>query len=77
MTARSHRCVITALALALTATVGHAQWQPSKPVRIVIPFPAAGTTDTVGRTIAPPLSKALGQSVVIENRPGGNTVIGA
>src|SRR5688572_31537303 len=50
-----------------------AQEFPSKTVRLVVPFPAAGTTDTVARTVAPPLSKALGQSVVIENRPGGNT----
>src|SRR5688572_29805462 len=62
---------------ALAAPVAVAQDFPSRPVRVVVPFPAAGTTDTVARTIAPPLSRALGQSVVIENRPGGNTVIGA
>ncbi len=54
-----------------------AQDFPSRAVRFVIPFPAAGTTDTIGRSVAPALGKALGQSVVIENRPGGNTVIGA
>ena len=42
-----------------------------------MPFPAAGTTDTVARALVTPLSKALGQSVVVENRPGANTVIGA
>ena len=65
------------VAAALAAQGALAQEFPSKPVRVLVPFPAAGTTDTVARTIAPPLSKALGQSVVIENRPGGNTVIGA
>ncbi len=54
-----------------------AQDFPSRAVRIVVPFPAGGTTDTIGRAVAPPLSRALGQSVVIENRPGANTVIGA
>src|SRR5688572_11043092 len=54
-----------------------AQDFPSKTVRFVVPFPAAGTTDTIARAVAPPLTKALGQSVVIENRPGANTVIGA
>jgi tripartite-type tricarboxylate transporter receptor subunit TctC len=64
-------------AAVLAAPIAAAQDFPSKTVRLIVPFPAAGTTDTVARTIAPPLSKALGQSVVIENRPGGNTVIGA
>jgi len=59
------------------ASLAMAQEFSSRAVRFVVPFPAAGTTDTIGRTVAPPLSKALGQSVVIENRPGGNTVIGA
>jgi tripartite-type tricarboxylate transporter receptor subunit TctC len=54
-----------------------AQEFPSKSLRLVVPFPPAGTTDTIARVLVPPLSKTLGQSVVIENRPGGNTVIGA
>ena len=54
-----------------------AQEFPSKSLRLVVPFPPAGTTDTIARVLVPPLTKALGQSVVIENRPGGNTVIGA
>jgi tripartite-type tricarboxylate transporter receptor subunit TctC len=54
-----------------------AQEFPSKTVRIMVPFPAAGTTDTVARALSTPLAKALGQSVVIENRPGANTVIGS
>ncbi len=69
------RILAAAAAFAIHAAV--AQDFPSRGVRFVIPFPAAGTTDTIGRAIAPPLAKALGQSVVIENRPGANTVIGA
>jgi tripartite-type tricarboxylate transporter receptor subunit TctC len=74
----THACLRALLAAAaLAAPAALAQEFPSKSVRVIVPFPAGGTTDTVARTIAPPLSKALGQSVVIENRPGGNTVIGA
>jgi len=54
-----------------------AQEFPAKAIRIVVPFPAGGTTDTVARAVSGPLSKALGQSVIIENRPGANTVIGS
>jgi tripartite-type tricarboxylate transporter receptor subunit TctC len=62
--------------LLLACAPAFAQDFPSKTIRIMVPFPAAGTTDTVARAVAPALSKALGQSVVIENRPGANTVIG-
>ena len=65
------------LAAATAAGLAVAQDFPSRPVRLVIPFPPAGTTDTIGRSLATPLGKTFGQSVVIENRPGANTVIGA
>lgn len=63
---------------AMLASAGaHAQDFPTKSLRLVVPFPPAGTTDTIARVLVTPLTKTLGQSVVIENRPGGNTVIGA
>ncbi|MEG2975130.1 MAG: tripartite tricarboxylate transporter substrate binding protein [Comamonas sp.] len=53
-----------------------AQAYPSKPVKVVIPFPPGGTLDTVGRQLAQKLSEQMGQPFIIENRPGGNGVIG-
>ncbi len=54
-----------------------AQEFPSRSVRLIAPFPPGGAVDIIARTMGPPLSRALGQSVIVENRPGGNTVIGA
>lgn len=65
-------------ACALAASpLGWAQTYPAKPVRVVIPFPPGGTLDTVGRMLAQKLGEQLGQSFVVENKPGGNGVIGA
>jgi tripartite-type tricarboxylate transporter receptor subunit TctC len=54
-----------------------AQTCPNRPIRIVIAFSAGGSIDTLGRIIAQKLSEALGQNVVVENRPGGGANIGA
>lgn len=55
----------------------YAQNYPSRPVRVVIPFPPGGTLDTLGRTLAQKLSDQMGQPFVVENKPGGNGTIGA
>jgi tripartite-type tricarboxylate transporter receptor subunit TctC len=68
--------VVLACALALAAPVG-AQSFPSRPVKLVVPFPAGGPLDTTGRAIAQRLTEAWGQSVVVENRPGAGGNIGA
>ena len=53
-----------------------AQTWPSKPLRYIVPFTPGAFNDTLGRTISAELSKTLGQPMVVENRPGGNTIIG-
>ena len=60
----------------LMATEGMAQSYPDKPIRLVVPFGAGGGTDNLARIIEPFVSKALGQSLVIDNRPGGGSIIG-
>ena len=72
-------CVVAAGVLALAAFAAApslADDYPSKPVTLIIPYPAGGGVDTVGRVIAGKLTSALGQQVVVENRPGAGSVIG-
>ena len=76
------RLIVQTIALAITtlcATLGGvagAQTFPSKPIRIIVAFPAGGGTDIVARMIAPKLGEALGTQVVIDNRAGAQGVIG-
>ena len=64
------------LALALPAAAQQAPY-PSKPIRLVVPFPAGGPADTLGRLIAQNLSRSMGQTVIVDNKPGASTIIGA
>jgi len=64
------------LALLWGTTLGHAQSWPSRPVRIIVPFAASGPADNYARFMAQRLQDALGQSFVVDNRPGGGGVIG-
>ncbi|MCX7158293.1 MAG: tripartite tricarboxylate transporter substrate binding protein, partial [Proteobacteria bacterium] len=68
---------IAAALLGLAVSLGaFAQGFPAKPVRMVVPYPAGGPTDQLGRIIAEHMSQTLGQTVVVENRGGANTQIG-
>ena len=68
--------MLVLFAVSLTGNVVHAQPYPSKPLRIIVPFTPSGSVDVAARALAPPLSRALGQNVIVDNRPGGSTVIG-
>lgn len=65
-----------AAALAALPTALHAQAWPTRPLRVVVPFPPGGTTDFVTRLVCTEVAKALGQPIVVENKPGAGTVIG-
>ena len=75
------RMSIAPLALVLTVAPavaqGNAKDFPTRPIRIVVPFPAGGPADIIARVVAQRLSERWAQAVVVENRPGANTAIGA
>ncbi len=66
-----------AAAAALTPLASFAQAYPNKPVRMLVPFPAGGATDVLARALSIKLAEKLGQSVVVENRPGAGGTIGS
>jgi tripartite-type tricarboxylate transporter receptor subunit TctC len=62
---------------ALLVQAAGAQSYPVRPIRLIVPYPAGGPTDFVGRTVGQKLSQLLGQQVVVDNRPGAGTIIGS
>ena len=73
---RLFRRAVLALGLTLAATGALAQSWPSRPIRMIVPFPAGGPTDVYARVIGQRLSEVLGQPVVVEDKPGATGVIG-
>lgn len=69
-------CVLLAMTATYAATV-HANDYPSKPVTVIVPFAAGGTSDVVARTITQKLATEWGQPIVVETKPGANSAIGA
>ncbi len=75
----TRRCLIGAAAgaLVLASSAAFAQPWPSKTITLVVPFPPGGTTDVLARTLADKLTAALGQTVIVESRPGAGATLGA
>src|SRR5262245_4438301 len=69
--------LLAAAALAGMTHAALAQNQPIRPMRLVVPLAPGGTNDTLGRIVAGPLAERLGQQLVVDNRPGGNSQIGS
>ncbi len=72
-----HLGLLVALIGLLTPLAASAQAWPAKPIRLIVNFPAGGSPDIVARAVATPLSQALGQPVVIDNRSGAGGIVGA
>jgi tripartite-type tricarboxylate transporter receptor subunit TctC len=82
----THSCSLTprrlmlaaaAAALCLGSSLAAAQAWPEKPVTLVVPFPAGGTTDVLARALAEKLQQSLGQTVIVESKPGAGATLGA
>ncbi len=75
----SRRHVVQAVALAMALCGGSAMAQawPSKPISLIVPFPAGGTTDVLARALAERLTVSLGQTVIVESKPGAGATLGA
>jgi tripartite-type tricarboxylate transporter receptor subunit TctC len=72
-----HRRAVLASLLAAPALAQGASWAPTRPVRLVVPFPPGGATDVVARLVAQRMGGALGQPVVVENRAGAGGTVGS
>ena len=74
---RRHVIHAVALAVALASGSAMAQIWPSKPISLIVPFPAGGTTDVLARALADKLTQSLGQTVIVESKPGAGATLGA
>ena len=74
---RSATAALALVVLSPAAVTVHAQSYPAKPIRLIVPFPPGGGTDLVARAIAPKLMETGGIQLIVDNRPGGGTVVGA
>jgi tripartite-type tricarboxylate transporter receptor subunit TctC len=77
ITSAGRRAAFALVALCLLCAHADAQTWPDKPVKLIVNFPPGGVADTLARNIAPTISEAIKQPVVVENRPGANGSIGA
>ena len=69
--------LISVFLMCSMCSVVFSQSYPNKPVKLLVPFAPGGTTDIIARVIAEPLGRILGQSVIVDNKPGGGGVVGA
>ena len=68
---KAFRFMATSASFMLVAATAHAQY-PTKPIRVIVPFAAGSTTDVIMRILAQPMQQSLGQTIVMDNRPGGD-----
>ena len=72
----SRRVLLGAFAYLAAAATAPAADYPSRIIRIIVPYPPGAATDTISRAVAAEAGKSLGRAIIIENRPGGGTLIG-